>query len=383
MKLSGRPLALVAFPLASILTLVGCASETAVPSVDASKGSTPSQAGVLVVTTAEAVLIVDGESGSRVIAEKPSLMASESSDARFVYLRERGGAATWVLNLTGPHGAELVQEPVESNKPTHVVSHDGRTVIYNDGTGAASAFAESDLLSGALDITTIDSGAPHHGVAAPLGEGYVITVPGENVLPDAVSVRDAEGRPTGREISCPALHGEGIVGDFVAFGCQDAVLILGASTETMIAYPSDSDKRVGVFASPLGDSPVLAGSYYDAGEPPTALMLVDTAVGTATQVDLESAFTAFTRSGDDQVVVALANGRLAVVDPNSGQIERMIDVAPAGERDMAEMPVLAVHEQTAYVGDPMSKTIYIVDLLTGETTNKILLDAPPTSLAIS
>lgn len=377
---------------------IACSFLAASPAL-AEEASEPK--GRLVVTTASSAMVLDAETldvvSSHPLPVDSKATATVASDGRHVFLRSRGHNKTWVLDggswaeSHGDHEDYVVQDPkllnsvVEGNAPGHVVSSQGRTAVYHDGTGVVASFAESDLLSDSLNIQEFNAGAPHHGIAVPLGKKTLVSLWSAGTLPGGVSVFGESGETLETFEDCPELHGGGIVGQKAVFGCQDGMLVTDGATSSKIAYPNTDGRRAGVFASPEHGATTVAGSYYSAGKNPRSLVIANTAQGTAGMVDLGVEYTSFTRGPGDDVVVASADGKVRVVNDETLQEDRVFQatatsLAADGETRVNPFPGLAVAGDNAFVTNPALKELSSWNLKTGAPQKTIALDEAPVSI---
>ena len=161
---------------------------------------------------------------------------------------------TTIWNLVEP---ALLDFALDGTTPVHFVAHDDTIAIFNDGDGTATIFTEDVVRSNGADMVTVDSGRPHHGVAVPMDDVVVISLPNpddpEAALPVGVTVRTLAGeKEVAAFAECPGLHGEASIGhDAVAFGCTDGVLIVEREGDVWssrkIANPADNpnNARIG------------------------------------------------------------------------------------------------------------------------------------------
>ena len=146
------------------------------PAADPSPGTEVAAAEPrLAVTHDGGVMVVDVTSGD--VVSEVNLdgfsRVSPAGDGRHVLVGTTGG---WqVLDLGswghehGDHGHHYTGDPgltdvrFEAEEPGHVVSHDGVTTLFDDGTGAITVFDPEDLADGQPETSTTASDEPHHG----------------------------------------------------------------------------------------------------------------------------------------------------------------------------------------------------------------------------
>ncbi len=357
--------------------------------------------GRLVVTTASSAMVLDAETLD-VVSEHPlpvnsKTSASVASDGRHVFLRSRGQNMTWILDggswaeSHGDHEDYYAQDPkllnsvVAGNAPAHVVSAQGRTIVYHDGTGVAASFKESDLLRDSLGIQEFNAGAPHHGVAVPLGNRTLVSRSSGGTLADSVSVFDESGETLSTIEGCSELHGEGRIGKYALFGCQDGILVTDGASSSKITYPITDGRRAGAFASPENGAATIAGSFYSAGKNPRSLVIADVAKGTAGMVDLGVEYNAFVRGPGDDIVVASADGNVRIINDQTLTEDKVFHATATslgtdGETRINPFPGLAVAGDSAFVTNPALKELSSWNLKTSKVQKTVTLDEAPVSI---
>lgn len=133
------------------------------------------------------------------------------------------------------------------------------------------------------------------------------------------------------------------------------------------------------------DSPIVLGDYKtdpDAElERPERVALVDTRTASVRLVDLGTSYTfrSLGRGLAGEALVLGTDGRLHVIDPESGEIVRRIEVLePWTEPDewQAPRPALEVQGGTAFVTDPATDSLYAVDVTSGAIRSAELPHTP-------
>ncbi|MCJ0701364.1 hypothetical protein FRIG_09500 [Frigoribacterium faeni] len=325
-----------------------------------------------------------------------------AGDGRHVLVSTAGG---WQVLDTGAwttaDGAHRVADPeltdlvFEGDTPGHVVRHEGRTILFADGTGDTTVFDSADLLdtSGGLPETeTISSPEAHHGVSIELADGTLLTTIGTPDERTGVRALDADRTEIARSEDCPSVHGEGTAADErVVFGCTDGVLVYDDGAFTKIDAP-DAYGRTGN-AYVTDTSPIAVGDYNDdpdaEGYELHRLVLTDTEAKTATVVDLpdgvEYTWRDVARGPDDEIVVLGTDGALHVLDETTGAETASYPVidpweGPAEWQDAH--PALIVQGGTAYVTDTAASSIHAVDVATGEVLATTELPEVPNEIAV-
>ncbi|MGB3687233.1 MAG: hypothetical protein WA991_15580 [Ornithinimicrobium sp.] len=309
--------------------------------------------------------------GSIDLGTQPRLVVAP--DDRHVFLVQSDDNRTQVLDAgsySQPHGDHFhhyLREPalrpdvVEGDTPIHVVSHEGRTAIFNDGDGSVDLFKVADVTAGGLNVDTVSATSAHHGVAVPLTDGVLVSQSStEEALPESMVLLDNDGQADREYMdSCPGLHGEAATGSVVAFGCSDGVLLLDGDTDTKVTYPDgEGEARVGsLYAAP--HSNVLVGNYDD-----THLASIDVDNPEIDTFDVSQPYGAITRGADGEVLVLGTDGVLRGFNPADGEPlgkVRAIDAFELPEGHGSPTPSLTVIGEDAYLTDPVSGSLVIID----------------------
>lgn len=292
------------------------------------------------------------------------------------------------LDLTDP---TLLDFALNGPTPIHFVAHDGLIAIFNDGDGSAAIFSDS-AARGDGDVVIVDSGRPHHGVAVPMDDLVVLSLPNpedpEAALPVGVAVRTLDGEEISTFAECPGLHGEASMGhDAIAFGCTDGVLILArdgdAWTSRKIANPAENpdEARVGTLYYNQA-SGLLAGNWSSQG-----LTLFDLEAGVMAPVILPVPMWAFTWSKyDPHHLLALSiDGSLHTVDAETGEILDSVAVVDAfelpqqGEEGVLRPALIAAGDR-AYISSPNTGEVVEVHVPHLEVDRRLEVKGSPYSL---
>lgn len=383
---------------------VGNSTEGAVPEGRTSSGggeateqrrATPR----LVTTYDGGILVLDADSLEQV-ADIPLDGYSRLSplgDDRHVAVSTAGGfqildVGTWG-DAHGDHAHHYTAAPaltgdtVDAVTPGHVVVHGGRTVFFDDGTGRFTVLNSSDAADPHADRSVLESESAHHGVAVVADGGEVVSTLGDDGARVGLIARDARGAEVARMEDCPGVHGEAAARGALVFGCTDGAVVYSQGRFSKIEAP-DAYGRIGNHAgSPV--SPVVLGDYKsdeDAElERPERVALIDTGELTLRLVDLPASysFRSLGRATEGEALVLGTDGRLHVIDPESGEVVRSIEVIepwtePTEWKD--PRPTLYVRGGLAYVTEPESKRLLSVDPATGEIVSEATLTQTPDEL---
>ncbi|MDV6240589.1 zinc metallochaperone AztD [Rhodococcus opacus] len=282
----------------------------------------------------------------------------------------------------------LTDVAFEAKTPGHVVRHDGKTMLFDDGTGLVRVFDPAGLSEGTPDTTEYTTPEAHHGVAVELSDGSLLTTVGNEDERTGIVVLDRDRKEIARNEDCPGVHGEAVAADeTVEVGCQNGLLIYRDGVITKVTSP-DPYGRIGNQAGDE-DSPILLGDYKtdpDAElERPERVSLTDTATGQLTLVDLGTSYTfrSLGRAPHGEALVLGTDGAVHVIDPNSKAVSRTVDVLdPWTEPDkwQSPRPALYVQDHTAYVTDPAKKKIHTIDLDTWTVSGQADLPEIPNEI---
>ncbi|MEV6186210.1 zinc metallochaperone AztD [Streptomyces albidoflavus] len=286
-------------------------------------------------------------------------------------------------------GGKLTDVEFEGSKPGHVVRHAGRTILFSDGTGEVTIFDPAQLGDGKPKSETYDSDAPHHGVAIQLAGGELVTTLGTEEKRTGIKVLDKDRKEITRNEKCPEVHGEAAAKDeTVVVGCEDGVLVYKDGSVKKVQSPTEYG-RIGNQAG-SEESAVVLGDYKqdpDAElERPEQVSLIDTETGTMRLVDLGTSYTfrSLARGPHGEALVLGTDGRIHVIDPETGMVERKISVLDAWQEPLdwqQPRPALFVRDHTAYVSDPANKKLTAVDIESGKKLASIELEQAPNEVS--
>ena len=347
------------------------------------------------------VMVLDAgdlDAGERpeVLAELPAegyLRLNSAGDGRHVFVStDEGFRALDMGSYSKPHGDHshhYAGDPlftgfgVDAAKPGHVVAGDDASVLFDDETGDVTTVRLTGM--DAIDHFRVPA---HHGIAV-LGEDgtYMVTIADYEGDRTGVAQVDADGKELKRFEECPGAHGaeESSAGIFV--GCSDGGLVYADGKVTKVKAP-DEYGRIGNQAGST-ESKFVLGDYKsdkkaaddEELERPEKVSVINAETGELKLVDLGTSYT-FRSLGmnDDGLAVVLdADGKLHLIDAEQANVVKNIDVIDAWEESeewQGPRPALAVNGDVAYVTDPATKKIHVVDM-TGEKET-LTADLPET-----
>lgn len=321
-----------------------------------------------------------------------------AGDGRHLLVSTSGGfqlldAAAWAE----PHGdhshyytadPELTDVMFDAEKPGHVVVHEGRVALFDDGTGDVTIFdagAVADPDREAREYTTPEA---HHGVAIELHDGTLVVSEGNEDERTGIRVLDENDKEIASSDECPGVHGEAVAADdAVLIGCENGVLIYKDGDITKVESPDDYG-RIGNQAG-SEESSVVLGDYKsdpDAElERPTRVSLTDTETGELTLVDLPSSysFRSLARGEHGEALVLGTDGQIHVIDPESKKLVKSIPVVDEWEEPIewqTARPAIFMLDGSAYVTDPAKRSIHAVDIESGEVWLSSELEVEPNEI---
>ena len=202
-----------------------------------------------------------------------------------------------------------------------------------------------------------------------------------------------------RPAQCPGIHGEAVASTgHIFFGCTDGPVIFDGKSFAKVdvsAFAGEGGyQRSGNAVGSPESSVILADNKTDKAaadakelERPTSIALYDAPTGTARTVDLGSPywFRSLARGPLGEALVLTYDGKLHIIDPDSGEISRSIAaIAPWREKDNWQEPgpILASADGYAIISDAQNQELVIIDLHSGEETARHTLDFAATELAV-
>lgn len=331
-----------------------------------------------------------------VLAELPAegyLRLSHAGDGRHVFVStDKGFRALDMGSYSKPHGDHshhYAGDPlftgfeVEATKPGHVVAGDDNAVLFDDETGDVTTLRLTGM--DAVDHFRVPA---HHGIAV-LGEDgtYMVTIADDEGNRTGVAQVDADGKELKRFEECPGAHGAEETAAGVFVGCADGGLVYRDGEVTKVKSP-DAYGRIGNQAGSTESKYVLGDYKSDAKaaeegelERPEKVSIIDTETGDLKLVDLGTSYTFRSLGMNDEglAVVLGTDGKLHLIDAEKAEVVKTIDVIDAWEESeewQDPRPALAVTGDVAYVTDPATKKVHVVDLKGEEKT--LTADLPET-----
>jgi DNA-binding beta-propeller fold protein YncE len=376
------------------LLLAGCSAGPAADIPAAAPTSTDAASGGprIAVAYAGGVLVIDGET-LEVIDDLPIedfVRLNAAGDGRHAFVTTSEGFQ--LLDVREPELTGLV---VEAAAAGHVVRHGGKTVLYDDATSDTTIFDTDALVevAGSLPEAEVIRGIEaHHGVSVVLEDGTFVTTVGGASGRTGIRAVDADGAEVATSAECPGVHGEGTAqGEALVFGCENGALVFDDGAITKLTSPDEYGRIGNAYVSER--SPFVVMDYKDdpdlEGYLLTDIALVDTEAKTLEKVELPEGisytFRGVTRAENGDAVLIGSDGKLHIIDPESGAITASYDAIDAWEGPsewQQPHPAIATFGDIVYVTDAANSTIVALDANTGEVLTTAELPEVPNELAV-
>ena len=277
---------------------------------------------------------------------------------------------------------------MDGSAPGQLVSYGRLGTLFFDGSGEFHTFEISELDASA-EIETEVNGAEdaHEGLAVVFEDDSRLETFGSEGEPEGVRAIGRDGEEATRNDECSGAQGYAVLSDFsVALGCEGGVLFFDG--EFTSADTEDEDARIGGLF-PHDDSGILLGEHRtaeDAEGSMTSVALVDTQTEEIMVAEVGSPYTSqsLARGPEGEALVLSEDGALRVIDAETGDQLDELDVvdpwtAPDGTQDAR--PAISVVGDVAYITEPDSQAIHMVDLNDLEVINESELDFVPNVIA--
>ncbi|ALG71214.1 hypothetical protein VY88_02535 [Azospirillum thiophilum] len=281
--------------------------------------------------------------------------------------------------------ARLLPTVLTGTKPAHVVEGSGTIALFDDGTGGVTLFGENDLLEGAFKPRTLTPGAAHHGLAAPMGDFLVVSVPHDDPEKPRVGLKviDAQGKPVGGVVDCPAVHGQAQSARVFAFGCKDGVVFAqpgGGSKPPTLRHVSTAALGEGNVSTLKGGT---AMQYFLGNYGPRAVVIIEPGTEPSfRKIDLPTRRVDFALDDvkANQAYILTEDGRLHLLNILSGEIEKSVQLTAPYSMDghwRNPRPRLAVAGDHVAVTDPLKGLVRLVSTETLKEERTIAVAGTP------
>ena len=362
----------------------------------------------IVISHADGLRAYDAKTGKVIGEDKMNafLRLSDAGDNRHVMVTKGDSFLTYDTGrITKGHGdhnhyytaePSLGDAPIKAPHAGHVVHHDGFTALFSDGDGVAKIYKTEDMgKDDAQPVNTVETGAAHHGVAVPLKDGSVVITKGTEDERHTIQHLDKEGKVLTETTECPGVHGEAAAGNGnIFFGCEDGPVVFDGTKFHKVdasAYAGAGGyQRSGNAAGSEESDVILADNKTDKDaelERPTSVTLVDTKDFSAKKVDLDASywFRSLARGPLGEALVLTTDGKLNIIDPDSGEITSQIDAISKWKENKEWQqpgPILQAADGYAFITDAQKKQLVVIDLLQEKEVNRFDLDIEPTEMTV-
>lgn len=262
----------------------------------------------------------------------------------------------------------IAKNEVEAASPAHMISHAGRTAIFNDGSGKVDVYENDTLATDTYKPAFVYEGAPHHGAAVPLSTGELaVTVLAKegDALPTGVKIVGKDGKETATVTnSCEGLHGTAYSGEGdnekLAFGCIGKAVVydVAGKKATDVVLP-DKEARIGTVM--LGaNSDYIFTNYSIENEPQNKVGVINAKTGDFKLVELPATYKSATLvAPDNKGYVLTEDGNLYKIDLQKAEIELTVPAFNPFNLE-EEAPALFMANEIVYVAMPSYQKIYAV-----------------------
>ncbi|MGA9871916.1 MAG: hypothetical protein WBQ44_12340 [Rhodococcus sp. (in: high G+C Gram-positive bacteria)] len=336
---------------------------------------------VIDLATEESVGSFDVESAARLTTVNGRYVVAVDGEGGRVDFLDPG---SWTIEH-GDHSHSYVKDPTEigslvGEDPAHVIAGDRKVAVFYDGTGTADIVDFDVLGKGEATVaTTVDAAAPHHGIAVPMSDQYVVSTGGtEEDLPNALELRNETGEMVrALDGSCPEMHGEAVFSSYLVLACEDGVLkVEDDFTTTKMPYPT-AGNRAWSFDH-QGKSALVSAAT--AG----GVLVLDTRSGQWVEAKTADEALASGVSGDGKTIFSLqTDGTFRTFDGVTGAELSSTPVLSAPYVEDDETPSMQVGGNRVYVSDPKADTVTEIDYRdAGRIARTLDLDISPASIGV-
>ncbi len=325
---------------------------------------------------------LDGDELAEFDISEPAMILSSGSSGEAVYAVQPTGNVVNVITSGisfhdhGDHADIDVEDPALSEAaftgeyPVHFVEHDGHFAVFFDQEGVARVFEEHEAIEGHVETREVASGAPHHGVAVPLGQYDLISAPNPDdpgALPIGIKTLDQSGVQVGDLAACPDLHGEATSGDTLVFACATGLLVVkgGGMSAPNIEHLPYSDSL------PDGKSTTVIGGrglqYFLGNFGADKVVLIDPSETDAFRlVELPTRRVHFVVDPirARYAYIFTEDGELRQLDVISGELTNSIQLTDPYSMDGSwsdPRPRIAVAGDNIVVSDPLAGKLHLVN----------------------
>ncbi|WP_222438823.1 hypothetical protein [Rhodococcus sp. BP22] len=269
---------------------------------------------------------------------------------------------SWTIEH-GDHSHSYVKDPAEigsldGEDPAHVLVGDRKVAVFYDGTGTADVVDFDTLSKGEVTVaTTIDALAPHHGIAVPVSDQYVVSSGGdEDDLPNALELRNEAGELVRTlDGACPEMHGAAVFSRYFVLACEDGVLkVEDDFTTAKLPYPTVGNRAWSF--DHQGKGAIVSAATAE------GVLALDTRSGRWVEAKTADKALASGVSGDGKTIFSLqTDGTFRTFDWATGAELSSTPVLSARYDGDGPVPSVQVGGNRVYVSDPVADTVVEID----------------------
>lgn len=243
-----------------------------------------------------------------------------------------------------------------------VLSTAGSTGVFFAGSGEAVLLDNAELSSGRVVERFRVRETPHVGIAAPFGEGALVSHFDEASGETQLRVLDSGGTPTGTATTCDSPQSATSTRAGLVVLCEGGAVVAAAGDLEFVSLPPDAGGSPASLSGRKG-RPVLAGPGTDAaGQPGT--WSFDARALTWTWSPASAPLLRVSAVGDDErhVVALDTEGRVHVSrgGKETAVTPPLLDPADL-ESGASSAVTLSVDQQRAYLNAPTAGIVYEID----------------------
>lgn len=327
-----------------------------------------------------------------------------SADGRYAFAVQRQANRVNVIDSGvfkeshGDHAHYRARTPrmldtaFEGGGPAHFVVHGQQIAVFYDDDGTAVVYNMRDMTGTNPTAITLTTERPHHGVAVPFDDVFLVSIPDLEAEEDGelalgIAVKDAEGNTLAEFTNCPELHGEAVHGASALFACADGILVIDRNGDEFstrkLDYPPTTDAEARAWrlmAHP--DQPYVFGGFQS-----ETLIRIDPATGEVTPIAVPGEIHRFvldTMSGS-RLVALTTDGNLHLIEPESGEVLGSVAAVTAFSLEGGRIPrpEVTAGSNVAYVSDPATGEVIEVLLDDMTVSRSFTLEGKPGRLALA
>lgn len=274
----------------------------------------------------------------------------------------------------------------QSAKPTHFKSKRGEILTFNDGDGTLSIGKENEVHMPGMKMKTVNANLKaHHGAMATFSNGtYAITekdnsIPG--TLPERVKIIDSNGKTLFEsKLATKGIHGNATDGKTALFGSASGILAV-SETGSQKLIPHPADFGTAWFGTIMETS---RPNYFLGYTAAKGVYLIDVVKNEVKPIFEGTDIMQAKVSMDQKNIGVLTHsGDLVYVDIISGNtLKSNAGVLQATAKDEKQKPQLVVSGKFAYITQPKSGEVLMVNILNPSNQKRFKVSAMPFSITI-